>query len=91
MSGGIASAAPGKVLPVDDDWQKVAALLLWKLEGRETVTITTADIEAMEAEFAQGEPVMLMQGNGENIELSIIPSDRAETLAAGARQPGGHA
>jgi hypothetical protein len=66
----------------DGHWQKLAALILWKLNGGKIVRVTAADIEAMNAQFAPGTAVILTHGHSDSIEFSIIDADAAERMAA---------
>ncbi len=66
---------------VDGQWQKLAALILWKLKGREVVRITGADIEKMRAEFAPGVAVVFTHGLSDAIEFSIVDEAAAARLA----------
>jgi hypothetical protein len=65
-----------------EHWQKLAAMILWKLNGREKVTITHADIARFQAEFAPQEPVIFTHGHYDSIDFQIITHEQAERLAA---------
>jgi hypothetical protein len=68
---------------VDGQWQKLAAMLLWKLVGRDKcVTLTHADIERFSAEFAPGMPVMFTHGHSDSIDFTVVDESAAKVLAA---------
>lgn len=63
-------------------WQKVAALLLWKLAKREAVRISVTDIE----EFARTEEgdgaVLITMGHFDGFTLRIATKAEGETVIA---------
>lgn len=67
---------------VDGQWQKLAALILWKLSGRSVVRITAEDMAKMQAEFAPGVAVIFTHGHSDSIEFSIVDEAAATRLAA---------
>lgn len=62
---------------VDGMWQKLAALIVWKL-AREGVTITHKDMD----EFARGDNVLLTHGHFDSIEFKIVTAEAARRIAA---------
>lgn len=72
---------------LDGQWQKIAALLLWKfLKRGEAVTFTAAEMEQAFADYAPAGPVVMMNGSGDSISLSLITYDRAKEIAAYERE-----
>lgn len=68
---------------LDDQWQKVAAFILWKTVGRSgAVRVTLEDMKALEAAFAPGIPVIFTHGQHDAFEFSLVTEDRAKALAA---------
>lgn len=68
---------------VDGQWQKLAALIIWKLVGRDKpVTITAKDIEAMQASFSPGMGVILTHGHFDSIEFSLIDETAARRVGS---------
>ncbi len=67
---------------VDGHWQKLAAMLLWKLAGTDVVRITAADIEALHAEYSPGMPVIFTHGTADALEFSIVDEATAQRLVA---------
>ena len=71
---------------VDGHWQKLAALLIFKLAGGRRVTITTQDMQALAANYAPGIPCVLTRGKPGCIELSLVTQAEAIRLAEFDRQ-----
>lgn len=68
---------------VDGQWQKLAALIIWKLVGRDVnVSITADDIEAMNKAFAPGQATLLTHGMGETINFRLIDEAAGQQIAA---------
>lgn len=67
---------------LDAHWQKIAALIVWKLRGREPVKITAADIERFNAEFAPGQACLFTHGMSDAFEFSIVDEAAAKRIAA---------
>lgn len=62
-----------------EHWQKLAALILWKLtQGKSSVSITPADMEA----FAASERILLTHGHHDSIEFKLVTPDEARVLMA---------
>jgi lauroyl/myristoyl acyltransferase len=76
-----------------DQWEKIAAVLVWKLSRDKVVQITWQDLEQFQVEVDAGEAVMFTHGHKESIELSIVTASRAVELArhdAAQRGAGGN-
>jgi hypothetical protein len=67
---------------LDGHWQKLAAMLLWKIKGREMVRLTHEDIARFQAEFLPFEPVIFTHGHSDSIDFQIVTHEQAERLAA---------
>jgi hypothetical protein len=65
----------------DGHWQKLAAIILWKLNGGAEVSITSADIERFNAQYAPGIPVLFTHGTYDGLRFSIVTEDAAERIA----------
>lgn len=65
---------------LDEQWQKIAAVLVWKL-ARDGVQITLEDFRNFAVETAAGEAVLFTHGHIDSIELSIVTAKRAAELA----------
>lgn len=62
-----------------EHWQKLAALILWKLtQGKSSVVITSADIQA----FADSQLILLTQGHYDSIEFGLVTPERASAIVA---------
>jgi len=66
---------------VDGQWQKLAAMIVWKLAGTSTVRLTAGDMDRFNAEFSPGIPVLLTQGHADAIELQIVDEAAALRIA----------
>lgn len=67
---------------LDEHWQKMAALILWKLAGSKQIRITANDIQALNDAFAPGGPVIYTHGHKDSLEFQIVDGATAERLAA---------
>jgi hypothetical protein len=67
---------------VDGQWQKLAMLILWKLNGKGVVRITAEDMKACREQFEPGIPVIFTHGMSDAIEFSIVDEAQAARLAA---------
>lgn len=65
---------------LDQQWEKIAALLVWKL-ARDGVQLKAADFERFTNETNAGEAVLFTRGSKDAIELSIVTAERARVLA----------
>lgn len=54
---------------------------LWKLAGTEVIKITTDDIKAFNAAF-KSNPVLMIHGHIDSIDLAVVTLERAKVLAA---------
>ena len=66
---------------LDGQWQKVAALLLWKLAGVEKVTITCNDMEEMARQFHPGQPCIFTHGHQDSIDFQVLDEKAASRIA----------
>lgn len=64
-----------------EHWQKMAALLVWKLKGRERVRLTIEDMQRFLAEAQRGEAVLLTHGHPDSIEFAIVTEAEARQIA----------
>lgn len=76
---------------VDGQWNKLAALILWKLAGREKVKVTHLDIARFNKEFAPSMPVLLTHGHSDSIDFQIVDTETAVRLADYDKTMGGTA
>ena len=77
---------------LDEHWQKLAALIIFKLVGHDPVIITTEDMERFNAEFESGDGGRLLtHGHYDAIEFRIVGEEAAERLAAHDLTLGGRA
>lgn len=67
---------------LDGHWQKLAALILWKLAGRQMVTVSHADMERFSKEFAPEYAVIFTHGRHDAIDFQIVTVADAERIAA---------
>lgn len=67
---------------VQEHWQKLFALMLWKLRGREAVTLSFREIEEAHADFAAQGLTLLMHGRTDSLLFQLVDRARAERLAA---------
>jgi hypothetical protein len=65
-------------------WDKIAAILLWKLQGPNVpITITEKDFEEFARAFpGEGGPVVFTHGYKEGFALQIISQKRGAEIAA---------
>jgi len=62
-----------------EHWQKLAALILWKLtQGKASVSITPADMDA----FVASELILLTHGHHDSIEFKLVTPEQAQVLVA---------
>lgn len=67
---------------VDGYWQKLAAMIVWKLVPRgESVTITAEDMKRFAADYAPTGPVLLTHGHFDSFEFKIVSEADAQRLA----------
>lgn len=66
---------------VDGHWQKMAMLILWKLNGKEKVRITLEDMQRFQSSCAPGDPVLFTHGHTDSIEFQIVDQASAARLA----------
>lgn len=71
---------------VDGQWQKLAALILWKCAGTGKVVITAEDMDAMTNNFAPGMPCVFTHGKAESFEFSLVTEAEATRLVEFDRQ-----
>jgi hypothetical protein len=64
-----------------DHWHKLLAVVLFKLKVNE-ITITAADIGAMEAQFPGGMPCILAHEKKDGLHLSVISEEEARRKGA---------
>ena len=69
-----------------DEWPKIAAMLLWKLVGTKTVTLTAEDIRAMTENFAPGSAVIVAREHQGCLHFSVVPEAQARLLAEMERE-----
>jgi hypothetical protein len=67
---------------VEGHWQKLFAMLLWKLKGTEQVRVALTDIEAMAAAFAPEGPVVYTHGHFDSLDFQLVTREAADRLAA---------
>ncbi len=67
---------------VDGHWQKLTAIILWKLlPPGGVVKITADDIAAMHKHFAPEGPAVFTHGMVDGMEFSLVTAARARALA----------
>jgi len=77
---------------LDQKWQNITAMLLWKLADSKVVTLTTEDMRKFSELYPdQGGPVIFTHGHAYSIEFSIVSGDAARLIAAHQRTQQGHA
>lgn len=67
---------------LDEQWQRVAMLLLWKTSKGERVEITVEEIEEFHDTFAPGIPVLFTHGMVDRMAFQIVDEKKAAELAA---------
>jgi hypothetical protein len=67
---------------VRDHWEKIAALVIWKLAREKGVAITYLDMEQFNKESDAGEAVLLTWAHRDSIELKIVTREAALRIAA---------
>ena len=65
-----------------EHWQKVAALLVWKLAKREPVRITSSDLDAFDRESNGVGAVLLTIGHHDAFTFRIVTDAEAAAYAA---------
>jgi hypothetical protein len=73
---------------LEGQWQKIAALLVWKLAGDKPVIIGIKDFEELERATAAGK-VFMTWGHYDSFEFRIIDKADAERLADHVERKGG--
>lgn len=76
---------------VQEHWQKLMALVLWKFYRGETVKITHADMVAYQRDFDAGKAFLLTHGHYDSIDLAIIDAEAARALSEHQQTQTGHA
>ena len=71
---------------LDGQWQKICALLVWKL-ARQGVTLTHKEIDECTAE---GELILLAQGHYDRFEFKLVTPEQAAVIMAFERNKHGH-
>lgn len=71
---------------LDGQWQKMCALLVWKL-ARQGVTITDTEIDKC---IGEGELILLTHGHHDSIEFKLVTPAEAERIVAHDRSMHGH-
>jgi hypothetical protein len=66
---------------LDGQWQRIATILLYKLKGRDQVKITTADMLALNKDFAPSGAVMFVHGHSDSFDLQVVDIDAAKRIA----------
>ena len=62
-----------------EHWQKLAALVLWKVtQGKSSVTLTAADMKA----FMDSELIFVTHGHYDSIEFKLVTPEQARALVA---------
>jgi hypothetical protein len=67
---------------LDGQWQILMVAVLWKLKGREAVTVTHEDMDAMIAMQKGDGVVLLTNGTPDGITFQCVSYEAAERLAA---------
>ena len=65
---------------VQEHWQKLMAVVLWKYHRGETVTLNAADFQGYQRDFDAGQAFMLTHGHYDSIELGIVDAERAKRI-----------
>ena len=63
---------------MEGHWQKMCAVLLWKLAKTSTIRITNLDLQDLIMEFEPGMPVVFTNGKEEYIEFALITEEQAK-------------
>lgn len=64
---------------LDEKWQKLFALLLWKYVGTEKVTLTAKEIEACNNAHPEG-LIVYTHGHSDSIDFQLVTPEAAERL-----------
>jgi hypothetical protein len=67
---------------LQDHWQKMAALIVWKCAKKGTIKITQKDIEGFSKAFPPGMPVLLTHGHIDSIDFKLVSEEEAKVLVA---------
>lgn len=67
---------------VRDHWEKITALVVWKLAREKGVILSYEDMEQFNKESDTGKLVLLTWAHKESIELKIVTRADAERIAA---------
>ena len=67
---------------LDEQWQKMLAMIVWKFAAGKGFTLTAADVEAYAVETERGEAVLFTHGHKHSIDFMIVTEKRARELAA---------
>lgn len=86
----MATQPDSKILnQLDTHWQKMAMLILWKLNGDKTVTITTEDIEKFTTESeARGGFTLFTHGHETSIDFQVVDKQGVENIRRLAQSTG---
>ncbi len=72
------------------DWQKLVAMLVWKLSPGEVVRLTAKDMEEYSKQQEAGTSVFFIQGHKDSLEFSTVTEAQAKVLAAHDKTQRGH-
>ena len=64
----------------DSHWHKMAAVILWKCRGSQSLVVTAKDLEQFSAHFLPGIPVLVTNAYNDSIELKVIDEESAKQL-----------
>lgn len=67
---------------LDEHWQKMAMLILWKLAKRTQIKITVEDMKACAKEFGEVGAIIYTHGHSDSIEFQLVDEAQALALAA---------
>ena len=67
---------------VREHWQKLLAVVVWKLARRKGVVITLKDFEAFRAESEATGLTLLTWGHRDSVEFRMVTREDAERIAA---------
>lgn len=76
---------------VQEHWQKLMAVVLWKYHKGATLTLNVADFQAYQRDFEAGNALMFTHGHVDSIDLAIITAERAAVIAEHQKTQGGTA
>lgn len=74
---------PGSMVmsQMEGHWQRIAILLLWKLNKGNVARITVEDIKSLNRKFAPNAPILFTHGTVDAMEFSLVTEGRAKVLA----------